>query len=187
MGLDMYLGKRNHVKNYGFEKEEERVVITIKGREKDTKNIKPERISCIIEDVMYWRKANAIHKWFVDNCGDGEDNCQEIYVSRDDLKKLLSICETIIEKCPLVKGKVKNGETFDAKTKKFIPIMQEGKVLTNIEVAKELLPTQEGFFFGGTDYDEYYMEDLKRTVEVLKPIVENMEDDYGDYYYSASW
>lgn len=187
MGLDMRLSKRTYVKNWEHMKPEEKVQVKLSGNEKKIKGINIDKITNIEEEVMYWRKANAIHKWFVDNCGDGEDNCQEIYVSRDDLKKLLSICETIIEKCPLVKGKVKNGETFDAKTKKFIPIMQEGKVLTNIEVAKELLPTQEGFFFGSTDYDEYYMEDLKRTVEVLKPIVENMEDDYGDYYYCASW
>ena len=182
----MYLEKRNHVKNYDFEKEEEKVVITIKGKEKDTKNIKPERISCIIEEVMYWRKANAIHKWFVDNCGDGEDNCQEIYVSRNSLKRLLDICETIIEKCPLVKGEVKNGETYDAKTKKWIPNMYDGKVLTNIEVAKELLPTQEGFFFGGTDYDEYYMDDIVRTRDILKKELE-ADEDWGSYYYEASW
>ncbi len=26
--------------------------------------------------------------------------------------------------------------------------------------AEELLPTQSGFFFGGTEYDEYYMNSI---------------------------
>ena len=26
--------------------------------------------------VAYWRKANAIHSWFVENCQDGVDECQ---------------------------------------------------------------------------------------------------------------
>jgi hypothetical protein len=34
-------------------------------------------------------------------------------------------------------------------------------------VAKELLPTQAGFFFGSTDYDEYYYEDLVYTRDLL--------------------
>jgi len=64
--------------------------------------------------------------------------------------------------------------------------MEEGKVLTNIEVAKELLPTQEGFFFGSTDYDEYYMDDIVRTRDILKKELE-AEEDWGSYYYEASW
>lgn len=186
MGLDMRLSKKTYVKNWEYMKPEEKVQVKLSGNEKKIKGINIDKITNIEEEVMYWRKANAIHRWFIENCGNGEDNCQEIYVSRDDMKKLLSICETIIEKCPLVKGKVKNGETYDAKTKKWIPIMQKGKVLTNIEVAKELLPTQEGFFFGGTDYDDCYMDDIVKTRDILRKELET-EEDFGSYYYEASW
>ena len=31
--------------------------------------------SRIIEQVGYWRKANQIHNWFVENVQDGEDDC----------------------------------------------------------------------------------------------------------------
>ena len=31
--------------------------------------------------IITWRKANAIHKFFVDTCQDGNDNCQRHYVS----------------------------------------------------------------------------------------------------------
>lgn len=40
----------------------------------------------------YWRKANQIHKWFVDNVQGGNDNCGEYYVSHSQLKELLTTC-----------------------------------------------------------------------------------------------
>ena len=38
--------------------------------------------------VVYWRKANAIHGWFVNECAGGVDECQPIYVSRESLVTL---------------------------------------------------------------------------------------------------
>ena len=37
----------------------------------------------------YWRKANAVHNWFVDNVQDGNDGCKHYWVSKEDLQKLL--------------------------------------------------------------------------------------------------
>ena len=71
MGLDMYLTKKSYIKNWDFMKPNEKHKVTIKKNNKIVKEIKPERISEVIEDVGYWRKANAIHKWFVDNVQDG--------------------------------------------------------------------------------------------------------------------
>ena len=41
--------------------------------------------------IWTWRKANQIHKWFVDNCQEGDDNCQRHYVSRENLEELLEL------------------------------------------------------------------------------------------------
>ena len=49
--------------------------------------------------------------------------------------------------------------------------------------ATKVLPTQGGFFFGGTDYDEYYFKEVKDTIKLLEKLVK--ED--GDFYYRASW
>ena len=43
-------------------------------------------------NCAYWRKANQIHKWFVDNVQKGEDDCGEYYVSHEKLKELLTTC-----------------------------------------------------------------------------------------------
>ena len=44
------------------------------------------------------------------------------------------------------------------------------------------LPTQAGFFFGSTEYDEYYYSDVKDTLEQLS----NIKED-GIYSYHSSW
>jgi len=66
------------------------------------------------------------------------------------------------------------------------------EVLANRKKAADLLATQSGFFFGGTDYDKWYFEDLKRTVERLQYLLdfekENAQEHiFVSYYYHASW
>ena len=49
------------------------------------------------QGAIYWRKANAIHNWFVANVQDGEDNCQPHHVSREQLVELKGICKEVLE------------------------------------------------------------------------------------------
>lgn len=150
MGLDMYLSKKTYVKNWRHMKGEELHKITVKKGGKTVPSIKPERISYIIEEVGYWRKFNALHQWFVENCQNGVDECQEAYVDRSKLETLLGILKN-----------VKN----------------------NKEKAEELLPTASGFFFGRTEYDEYYYEEIDRTIKLLEGLLK----EEGDFYYQSSW
>lgn len=48
-------------------------------------------------NVGYWRKANSIHNWFVENVQDGVDNCQESYVDRAQLQDLKDICNEVLQ------------------------------------------------------------------------------------------
>lgn len=59
------------------------------------------------------------------------------------------------------------------------------EVLNNHELAKDKLPTCEGFFFGSTEYDEYYFEQLEKTIEMI----DDIEDlsDYDCIVYTPSW
>ena len=51
----------------------------------------------ISEQVGYWRKANAIHRWFVENVQDGEDDCDyHRPVTKEDLQKLLDLCRSVL-------------------------------------------------------------------------------------------
>lgn len=151
MGLDMYLNRKTSVKVWGHQGPEERWTIIAKKGGEETP-VKGERISYITEEVIYWRKANAIHAWFVRACQDGKDECDETYVERAQLEVLRDTCKAVL----------------DDKSK-----------------AESLLPSQSGFFFGGTEYDKYYFEDLQRTYDSLVAILE--EPQVGDFYYRSSW
>ena len=102
----------------------------------------------------YWRKANQIHNWFVTFVQDGEDNCGQYYVGRDQLEDLAKTCQ---------------------------------KVLADHSKAEELLPTGAGFFFGSTEYDEWYMQDINHTAERLDKILKDPALAKCDFYYQSSW
>jgi hypothetical protein len=58
------------------------------------------------------------------------------------------------------------------------------EVIANPIYAEELLPTGSGFFFGSTEYDEYYFGDLNDTIGIITRCL----DSKFDYFeYQASW
>lgn len=59
-------------------------------------------------------------------------------------------------------------------------------ILDDHSLAHTLLPTQTGFFFGSTDYDEWYYEDLEDTIRILENIIDEHTDEYR-YVYIASY
>ena len=142
---------------------------------------------CIMDQVGYWRKANEIHNWFVDNVQDGIDDCDyHREVTKEVLEELLNVCNRVLASCELVNGKIENGYNFDENGKR-IPILVDGKYIEDSSVAEELLPTTSGFFFGGTDYDEYYVEDIKNTIDIIAQVLETTDFDKEMIYYVSSW
>lgn len=190
MGLDMYLNRCNR-KAWGFKNID---IDNVKeNNPKLYQEIKPYlhqrgkyiHWESIFEDVGYWRKANAIHKWFVDNVQNGDDDCGCYEVNKEQLEELLDICKLIKDKCKLVKGKVKNGERLE--NGKWVTDYVDGEVIDNPDIADEYLPTQSGFFFGCTDYDEYYLEDIKDTIEILTNVLATTDFDTQMIVYNSSW
>lgn len=102
MGLDMYLSAKTYVSKYDYnQREDGEPVVTQKF--KDTLAIYPELNTGDIYGfevsrcVCYWRKANAIHRWFVQNVQAGEDNCAEYRVHRDDLEQLRTDIKKVLD------------------------------------------------------------------------------------------
>lgn len=154
MGLDMYLYAKNYLSSFD-EKEKEKAE-QIAALFPELTHMKDHFDDCPVRyvtiEVGYWRKANAIHDWFVQNVQDGEDKCKPHYVSREDLQSLRLLCQ---------------------------------QVLANPSLANDLLPTTSGFFFGSTEYDEWYMDGLKHTIEVIDNALK-MPIDW-DFEYRSSW
>ena len=67
------------------------------------------------------------------------------------------------------------------------------EVMTDNSKAKELLPTAEGFFFGGSRYDEFYYTQVTNTYKILKELVKEFEEyktplnNTAWMEYRASW
>ena len=93
MGLDMYLVANGYLSNYN--EESTKNAAQIKAMYGDLPD--SVRVSSVNFEVGYWRKANAIHKWFVDNVQKGEDDCGTYYVSEERIKLLKLTCERVIE------------------------------------------------------------------------------------------
>jgi hypothetical protein len=158
MGLDMYLVKKKYIGgNYSHRNVEGTVKLTI-GQE--LVEIPAHDISEIVMSAGYWRKANQVHNWFVKNVQNGRDECQQSYVSIEQLEQLKGICEAIL------KARQIHGN-------------DSPEVLGLIT---ETLPPTAGFFFGNTEINEYYFHDLQDTVEILDNLDKSL-----DYYYEASW
>lgn len=189
MGLDMYLSKRHYVQNWEHKGPAGQFDITVKRGGKKIPIINTSKITYIIEQVGYWRKANQIHDWFIKNCAEGVDNYQEVYVSLSKLQELLDTCILVRDNSKVVDGEINNGYTINEDGEKVYNRIP-GKVVVDSSVAEDLLPGSEGFFFGGTDYDEYYMDDINNTIEMLEGELNNSsssEFDTPEYSYRASW
>ena len=190
MGLDMYLDKCDRrvwgYKDMDIDKikvnnpalyEELKPFIVMRGKYAPWESF--------FAKVGYWRKANAIHKWFVENVQNDVDDCGYYEVSKENLEKLLEICIEVRNKSNLVDGMIENGYTYENGKKK--PFMKNGKYITNPEIAEELLPTQDGFFFGSTNYDQWYMEDIEETIDILTKALETVDFDREMVVYTSSW
>ena len=60
------------------------------------------------------------------------------------------------------------------------------QVLNDISLAPKLFPSCEGFFYGNTGYDEWYIDDLKSIQKIFSKILEEWNDKEYEFYYQ-SW
>lgn len=188
MGLDMYAHRRVYVKQWEHQKPEERFTVRIERGGKPVAGIQSDRILAVEEDVMYWRKANHIHAWFVENVQSGNDDQRKYLVDWDVLRNLLMLCEKVIEASRLGDGMVYAGTEWSRENPVPTERRELGRVIEDPTVAMELLPTRSGFFFGSTEYDEGYLNDVVRTRDWAKSMIEDHENGVpGDIEYSSWW
>lgn len=179
MGLDMYLYRKNYVQNWDYMTSEERHSVDIRRGGKPRVDIKPERISHVVEQIAYWRKANAIHGWFVNNVQNGVDDCREYYVSRNKLRELVLACKQLDLQFS-AETTMASGQT----PIKMTPENFEKACKSLPSIAEAILPTTSGCFFGSTEYDPEYLAALRYTIQQLEPL---LADEDGEYYYQANW
>lgn len=172
MGLDMFLNRKR--------------LLSWEDQVKMKEEMKIENpVVSVEEEVAYWRKANQINKFFMKRDIDGEGRNAKVDIN--DLKELLKICKRLKRELRLVDGRIHTGTRY-TKENGVEEMYADGKVIANKELAEELLPTEAGFFFGSTDYDEWYYQQIVETIPVLEKIISEHNDAYDmEYSYYASW
>lgn len=117
-----------------------------------------------IQEIHYFRKFNALHKWVCDNCElpDGEDNCVFIPINLGQWRKLYKITGKIL--AAYDEGKDWNDEPDDA----------------SVQLACRLFPTTSGFFFGDLDYNNWYFDDLRKLRDVVWSSILECHQDLPD-------
>jgi len=152
----MYLSAEKFVSGYEFDKHPnfDKLLEMLNLSKEDV----PHGHAAINVTIGYWRKANAIHKWFVNNVQKGEDDCGRYYVSKERLENLKADCV----------------DALDAFNK------------ADVKKATEILPPAQGFFFGNTEIDSWYKRNLENTISLIDKCLSDKFKDY-DFYYQSSW
>ena len=172
MGLDMYLKKNVYVNTPWDGRTVSAKVIYTDALDEEIQSFDVETDSSFTLGEHYWRKANAIHGWLVDNIQQGNDDCGSYYVAEEDLDILKDLCLNILQ------------------------LKYEGKESEAVVLAQETLPPEQGFFFGNQEIDEWYYRSLEDTVEGIDklkaiPLPENDPSGlltfYSGYEYHSSW
>lgn len=106
------------------------------------------------KEQIYWRKANFVHWYFT-------HDWEERGFESDDVTEFPVTQEDL---------------------HKLVGLCTE--VLENHSKARSLLPTMGGFFFGSTDYDDWYFEGVQFTKDEVSRLLEDARDDDEFYYYA---
>lgn len=111
------------------------------------------------EKVHYWRKANSIHNWILKEARTSPDfNAGDNGIE--------------ITKDMLIKF-VEQAET----------VLKD----RSDETSERLIPSCSGFFFGSTEYDEWYYNDIKDTAEKFKQLINTFDFENYKLLYSCWW
>lgn len=166
MGLDIYFhkGKRDDYNAYTKankewqEKEPESTKMANDEYEKLSK-AKQEKIQ---KEISEWYESQPnMDKYGITDIGyfrkvnflmaffEYEGNCEYKEIAKSQLEDLVERCKAVL--------------TAPKKNQQ--------------EKAEDLLPTQSGFFYGSTEYDEYYYGDVKEVRDWASEVLENLKDD----------
>jgi hypothetical protein len=144
-----------------------------------------KRISTNYNNEKEMNFANKVAEYLgaKDLYGSGDLRTAQISFEVAYWRKANEIHNFFISKCA---NGVDNCQTIDVERGELEELLELCKyVIEHPEEAEQKLPTKSGFFFGSTDYDDYYFSDLKETVTVLEKVLKLKDIDF--FTYRASW
>ena len=160
MGLDMYLLAETYVSNWNFEIERNGE----NQRFNDTVALYPEIKGLVTDSSPYFTVSFNVGYWRKDN----------------------QIHNWFVKECG---GGVDECQRIHVPREKLVELRDLCKqVIKQPALASSTLPTASGFFFGSTDYDEWYLVGVKNTIKMLDKVLKQIPDDHRwSFIYQASW
>lgn len=109
-----------------------------------------------IKEVAYFRKTNFLIPFFEEMSGRRIENCTYLPIEKRWIEELMERCKKILS---LVDVDKLESDDYE--------ISKEAR-----DTAEDLLPTQDGFFFGDTSYDCYYFIKIENVLKDCPEILE---------------
>ena len=170
MGLDIYFYKQNRKKAEAVKEHNEKVEKKVAAIRKEINATDDEAKQEKLYEKLRKAKEGFIQTQeeiayfrkvnFLMEFFNYEGNCEDLLINKCQIEVLVEACEKVL--------KAKNDENFE-------------------EIAEENLPTQSGFFFGSTDYDNYYLEDVEEVKMKFEEILKNTDFDEEDIIMYCWW
>ncbi|MDR2822330.1 MAG: hypothetical protein LBV58_02105 [Acholeplasmatales bacterium] len=121
-----------------------------------------ETVHKLFKMIGYFRKANSIHRFLYEKSNTSFPDYYPFEITREVIVNLLDIL-------------------------KKLEILRESKFDDFEKIAKIMLPTQSGFFFGTIDYGDSYFEDIKDGLKIFNKILKEVDFDNEFLFYYASY
>jgi hypothetical protein len=165
MGLDMYLSARKHINKIEWDKLD---------RDSDTK----------YSEATATQWTDVVNAAGVDTLVDVESIYGvDVSVNVAYWRKVNSVHGWFVNN--VQNGEDDCGEYYVSHAKLKQLVNDCTLAITNKDPS--LIPPVGGFFFGGTDIDQWYWQDLKDTINQLQPIIDRPDFERLSFYYQSSW
>ena len=172
MGLDIYFKRVNKI-DFQFAKK------------KDTQDAYDE---LEIENVGYFRKVNCLLPFF-----GYEDNLSIHPIEKCQIEELVSIAKELLKEHHAINSSILSYKEIlevykdDKKKTKEIQEKMDALWANFAEIASKKLPTTDGFFFGSTKYNEWYINDLTEIVNVFEEILDSTDFEIDQIVMYCWW
>lgn len=161
MGLDMYLSARKYVRRKDLDTmRDTHEFISLVTSTNTAYLVESEGFSGATVEIPvgYWRKANWIHNWFVNNVQQGNDDCKDYHVPHEKMVELQEVILKVLANPDMARAKLAGVDGF---------------FFGDSNIYNE----------DGT-LNDYYKETLQYTLERLNQLVNEKDIDF---WYTSSW
>ena len=177
MGLDQYITIRHKSTNAAYTKFNN--YWNLSDEERAGKREPKDPAADLI--IGYFRKHHSIHKWFVNNIQNGNDDCGRYEIQLKDIENLKELCEEILSHVTKEKREPKfytgsDGEQHEVWQMDKYTVDEEGK-----EIIDEKLPSHHQSIYD-TKYTDDYFWTLENAIEVLGKVIYICQENFFMIY-----